>query len=75
MLFSFLLVATAFVAELNPSGTALLYSTYFGGSASDCGFRLALDDAGNAYVTGPTSSKDFPITSGAGQANYAGGAK
>ena len=50
----------AFVAKLNAAGTALVYSTYFGGSASDAGRDIAVDSAGNAYVTGNTSSTNFP---------------
>ncbi|MGA9751411.1 MAG: PKD domain-containing protein [Acidobacteriota bacterium] len=50
----------AFVAKLNPAGTALIYSTYLGGSASDTAMSLALDGSGAAYVTGFTSSSDFP---------------
>ncbi len=51
---------TAFVAKLNPAGSALLYSTYLGGSDDDSGQGIALDTAGDAYVTGNTSSPDFP---------------
>jgi uncharacterized protein (TIGR03437 family) len=51
----------AFVAKLNPSGSALLYSTYLGGSGNDEGRGIAVDEAGNAYVTGSTSSTDFPL--------------
>ena len=50
----------AFVAKLNPTGSALVYSTYLGGSSDDFGFGIAVDVAGNAYVTGWTSSSDFP---------------
>jgi len=50
----------AFVAKLNPAGSALVYSTYLGGSGSDQGTGIAADTAGNAYVTGGTSSTDFP---------------
>lgn len=49
-----------FVAKLNAVGTALLYSTYLGGSADDFGQAIALDSSGNAYVTGYTYSTDFP---------------
>ncbi len=49
-----------FVAKLNPSGTALVYSTYVGGTGGDAGTGIAIDGAGNAYVTGSTGSSDFP---------------
>ncbi len=54
----------AFVAKLNPSGSALVYSTYLGGSGFDRGFGIAIDAAGNAYVTGDTTSTNFPTTLG-----------
>ena len=54
-----------FVTKLNASGSALIYSTFLGGSADDRGFSLALDSEGNAYVTGYTTSTNFPTTSGA----------
>ena len=54
--------ADAFVAKLNPSGNQLAYSTYLGGSGIDGGTAIAVDSAGNAYVTGFTSSTDFPTT-------------
>src|SRR5439155_1551224 len=50
----------AFVAKLNPTGSALAYSTYLGGSGGDIGFGIAADTAGNAYVTGYTTSTNFP---------------
>src|SRR6266576_230582 len=50
----------AFVAKINAAGTALVYSTYLGGSSDDLGFGIAADGAGNAYVTGYTLSTDFP---------------
>lgn len=49
-----------FLAKLNSSGSALVYSTYIGGSAYDQGRALAVDAAGNVYLTGITESPDFP---------------
>ncbi len=51
----------AWVAKFNASGTELVYSTYLGGSEQDDAFAVALDAAGNAYVTGETASDDFPV--------------
>lgn len=53
----------AFVAKLSPTGNSLVYSTYLGGNAADEGNDLALDSADNAFVTGKTSSTDFPTVS------------
>jgi hypothetical protein len=59
---------TAFVSALNPSGTALLYSTYLGGSDYTEGNSVVWDSHDNAlYVVGTTNSPDFPITAGAFQ--------
>jgi hypothetical protein len=52
----------AFVTELNPAGTALLYSTYLGGTGGDNGLGIALDASGNVYLVGLTFSSDFPTT-------------
>ena len=52
--------ATAFVAKLNPSGSALVYSTYLGGAAEDYGAGIAVDSNGSAYVTGFAQSHNFP---------------
>lgn len=54
----------AFVFKLNPTGAALLYSTFLGGTEKDEATSLALDEAGNAYVAGYTESTDFPATPG-----------
>jgi hypothetical protein len=54
----------AFVSKLNAAGSALLYSTYLGGSAGDAGSGIAIDPWGNAYLTGTTESANFPVTSG-----------
>jgi hypothetical protein len=59
--------ATAFVAKLNPAGTAFLYATYLGGSGSDMVTGIAIGAQGNAYVTGTAASTDFPVTTGAFQ--------
>ncbi len=56
-----------FVAKLNPSGTALVYSTLLGGNSLDTTSAIGIDAAGDAYVTGQTSSTDFPVTPGAFQ--------
>ena len=57
----------AFVIKLNAAGTDVIYATYLGGSGYDSGASIAVDAAGNAYVTGVTSSADFPTTAGAYQ--------
>ena len=62
----------AFVAKLNTVGDALVYSSYLGGKADDLGLGIAVDVSGNAYVTGATSSADFP-TVGAFQPTLGGG--
>jgi hypothetical protein len=54
----------AFVAKVNPAGTALVYSGFLGGSGSDGGEGIAVDSSGNAYVTGWTTSSDFPVVVG-----------
>src|SRR5438093_3044123 len=54
-----------FVAKLNATGSALIYSTFLGGAGADSGGGLAIDAAGNAFVAGGTGSLDFPTTPGA----------
>jgi hypothetical protein len=54
--------STAFVAELNPTGTAALYVTYLGGSTQEAADAVAVDSSGNIYVTGFTQSADFPVS-------------
>jgi Beta-propeller repeat/Abnormal spindle-like microcephaly-assoc'd, ASPM-SPD-2-Hydin len=51
-----------FITKLNSNGSALVYSSYFGGNGIDQSFGIAIDSADNAYVTGLTSSTDFPVT-------------
>jgi Beta-propeller repeat len=60
-----------FVAKVNPSGTALIYSTFIGGSNLDFGRAIAIDAAGNAYVAGLTKSANFPVTGNAFQRSLA----
>ena len=63
------------MTKLNPEGSELVYSTYLGGSSNhEAGLGIAVDAGGNAYVTGGTSSIDFPTTTGAFQTTYAGAA-
>lgn len=57
----------AFVLKLNPSGSSLVFSTLVGGSGTESVTGIRVDEAGNAYVAGATSSLDFPVTSGAFQ--------
>ncbi len=56
----------AFVAKVNAVGTGLVYCGYIGGSGNDLGYGIAVDSAGNAYVTGYTDSTEatFPVTVG-----------
>ncbi|NOY45344.1 MAG: hypothetical protein GXP50_07825, partial [Deltaproteobacteria bacterium] len=63
----------AFVAKLNPGGTALVYATYLGGRRNEWTFAVAVDGAGNAYVAGWTDSDNFPTTTTAVQPDYKGG--
>ncbi len=63
----------SYILKMNPVGTALTYSTYFGGSnGGSAGSAIALDTTGNAYITGYTTASDIPITSGAPQSTKPG---
>ena len=66
-------IGDAFAAKLSPDGTQLLYSTYIGGGGNDVVIGMAVDSAGNAYLTGGTTSNDFPVSNGALQTMYGGG--
>jgi len=68
----YLFCNSAFVTEFNPTGTALVYSTFLGGRGHDSGYAIALDSQDDAYVTGLTSSFDFPISPGAFQTTCKG---
>jgi hypothetical protein len=50
----------AFVTKLDPTGSALAYSTYLGGDSDEIGYGIAVDAVGDAYVTGVTVSTNFP---------------
>jgi uncharacterized protein (TIGR03437 family) len=63
----------AFVVKVAPDGRSLMYATYLCGSGDDSGAGIALDSAGNAYVTGTTSSADFPVSETAFQKTIKGG--
>jgi hypothetical protein len=62
----------AFVTKLDATGSALVYSTYLGGSQYDDGVSITTDGNGNGYVTGETNSTDFPITRHAFQMTLGG---
>src|SRR5205823_3952664 len=62
----------AFVTKLNPTGSALIYSTYIGGQDIDLGLAIAVDNSGNVYVTGHTTSVNFPVANPL-QETYGGG--
>jgi hypothetical protein len=53
-----------YVTKVSPSGDALVFSNYFGGTSQDQGLGIAVDDAGNIYVAGRTQSDDFPTENG-----------
>jgi hypothetical protein len=67
---------TGYVSVLNPTATALSFSTYFGGTGGDAATGVALDASAspNIYVTGATASSDFPVTTGAFQTTFKTGA-
>lgn len=63
----------SFVLKLSPNGQTLLYATWLGGSGQDLATGIAVDRVGNAYVTGRTTSTEFPTTNGAFQTTYPSG--
>ena len=63
----------AFITKLSPSGSSLVYSTFIGGSGDDLSWSISIDATGNSYITGITSSTNYPVTSGAYQTSYGGG--
>jgi len=64
--------ADVFVTKLNATGTALVYSTYIGGSGDEVGLGIAVDGSGYAYVAGWTSSTNYDVTPGAFQTTNGG---
>ncbi len=63
----------AFVAKLSPDGERLLYCTYLGGNGLELGTGIAVNPTGDAWVTGWTTSTNFPVTPGVAQTTLAGG--
>ncbi|MFZ5876474.1 MAG: SBBP repeat-containing protein, partial [Nitrospirota bacterium] len=63
----------AYVAKLSADGSQLVYSTFLGGVDADDGFAVAVDAAGNAYITGETTGPGFPTTAGAFDQSFNGG--
>ncbi|MFB3921315.1 MAG: choice-of-anchor D domain-containing protein [Terriglobia bacterium] len=66
-------VGDAFITKLSADGTSFLFSTFLGGSNNEVAYGIALDSAGNAYITGETKSTDFPVTPGAFQTSFSTG--
>jgi hypothetical protein len=60
------------VTKINPSGTALVYSTYLGGTGDEAAYGVAVDSHGDAFVGGQTTSTDFPILNPLQRANAGG---
>ncbi len=61
-----------FISEIDPTGSKLLYSTFFGSSGLDVAYGITLDSAGDIYVAGATTSTDLKATAGAAQPTYGG---
>jgi uncharacterized protein (TIGR03437 family) len=66
--------SSVIVSKYRPDGTGLVYSTILGGTASDVGFGIATDASGSAYVSGYTTSPNFPVTPAAFRTRPAGNA-
>jgi hypothetical protein len=63
----------AFVTKLNPTGSTPVFSSYLGGAGDDVGFSIGLDNMNDVYITGRSSSTNYPVTPGAFQSTMAGG--
>ena len=62
--------SSGFITKFSPDGSSLIYSTYLGGSNTDVSNGIAIDTQRHAYVTGISSSTDFPVTPGAFQTSF-----
>ena len=65
-------ISNAFVMNLDPTGTKILFATFLGGSLTDTATAIGLDGTGSVYITGSTTSSDFPVTNTAFQTKLAG---
>jgi uncharacterized repeat protein (TIGR01451 family) len=63
----------AFITKLNATGSALVFSSFLQGSGNDAANSIGVDSSGNAYVTGTTTSTNFPVTNSAFQKTNPGG--
>ena len=61
-----------FLTKLNATGSGLLFSTYFGGTADDDAYGMAMDSGGNIFIAGSTTSMNFPVLNAA-QSAFGGG--
>lgn len=72
-------ITDVFISKYEPNGTSMIYSTYIGGGDQNGGTEavhsLICDTLGNLHMYGTTSSSDFPVTPGAYQSTWAGGAR
>jgi hypothetical protein len=66
-------VCEGFLVKFNPLGTGLYYSSFIGDSQADWGYKIGLDSYGNIFISGYTSSPNFPVTNGAYDITYNGG--
>ena len=61
-----------FITKFTPGSSALLFSTYLGGSSNDRALAMVVDSSGNIYLTGDTQSPNFPVTATAYQSTLVG---
>lgn len=60
----------AFLTKMNPAGTGLVFSTYFGGAGDDVAYEINISPNKDIYIVGKTSSSNFPVTAGSIIFNY-----